>query len=694
MHYSRLRLFAAFSVVGSVFIGAAVWSQSTLGASLLPHAFCITASAPLLWLHVLSDSLIALAYLLIPLALVGFVRQRRDIPFGWLAWLFGAFIVACGATHVMHVWTLWDPVYWYSGTMKAFTAAVSLATAYVLFRLVPQAVAIPSSDELRRANTMLEREVERRRSVEAELMGAQAELESVLGRTQAQAQQASAVLDHFFEAAPLGLAVLDEQLRFVRINVGLPQATGRPAAEYLGRKFSELPNMPARAVEAVTTVARTGLSQSGLAISGAQADGVERHWLADFFPIALPGGHRLYGCVVQDISYQRRVERQRAEALAAAEEASRAKDDFLARVSHELRSPLQVALSSAEVLRRLPDTPAPARKFIDRLAHAINQQARMINDLLDLSRILSGKFHIVNETNDPALPLIRIVDHWIATAGQREVVLDAAGFQPGQAMVQADPGRLEQVYANLIDNAIRFSPPGGRVVLSTEAREGCWRFSVCDQGAGMSAGEVQRVFEPFVQGGAQPVAGKGLGLGLAIVKSAVEAFGGRVWAESRGRGHGATFFVELPRVAETSAPAPLTDLPDGLRLDGVRLLYVEDEVDVALAMQEGLRQLGAEVEVAHSHAGAIEKMAGQPLDAVVTDLNLGEGPSGMEVAASLHALPQHAHVPVIAVSAFGTPADRAATAQRGMSAHLVKPVDARAVALALQRLVRGTPRGG
>lgn len=692
MSLSRSQATTAAALTGGLFIGAALWSQSRLGASLLPHSFCITASPPLLWLHVLSDGLIALAYLLIPVPLILFVRRRRDVPFGWLAWLFGAFIVACGATHAMHVWTLWDPVYWYAGVMKVFTAIVSLATALVLFRLLPRALAIPSSEDLRRVNGALEREVETRRGVEAALRRTQAELEAVLGRTRAQAQQTSAVLDHFFDAAPLGLAVLDEQLRFVRINAGLPQATGRPAADYLGKQFTSLPNIPERAVQAFASVARTGRPQSGLAISGAQSDGVERHWLADFFPIAVPTGGPLYGCVVQDISYQRRIESQRAEALAAAEEASRAKDEFLARVSHELRSPLQVALSSAEVLKRLPDVPASARKFIDRLSHAIHQQARMINDLLDLSRILSGKFHIANEAIDPALPLLRVLEHWVATARQRDRVLDAQGFRPGEAMVLADPGRIEQVYANLIDNALRFSEPGGRVLLTTTVQAGHWRFAVRDQGAGMSADEVQRVFEPFVQGGAQPLAGKGLGLGLAIVRGAVEGFGGRVWAESAGPGQGATFFVELPVLAEPAAAAPPAEAP-GLRLDGLRLLYVEDEVEVALAMQAGLSQLGAAVDVATSHAEAVEKMARLPLHAVVTDLHLGRGPSGMDVASSLHAMAQHAQVPVIAVSAFGTPADQAVTARCGISAHLVKPVDAAAVAAVLHRLTRGAQGG-
>jgi signal transduction histidine kinase len=155
MTSSRTNLVATTGAVAGLLAWVAIWTQSRMGSSLLPHAFCITGSQPLLVLHVVGDALIAVAYTLIPLALVNIIRQRADIPFGWIAWLFGAFIVACGGTHALELWTLWDPVYWYSGVLKAFTAAVSLATAWVLYKLTPQILAIPSADALRKSNAEL-----------------------------------------------------------------------------------------------------------------------------------------------------------------------------------------------------------------------------------------------------------------------------------------------------------------------------------------------------------------------------------------------------------------------------------------------------------------------------------------------------------------------------------------------------------
>jgi signal transduction histidine kinase len=190
METSRTRLVTATVMTTGMLCGIAIWAQSTFGRNLLPHAFCITGSEPLLVLHVVGDSLIAFSYLLIPWTLLNFFRQRQDVPFGWITWLFGAFILACGATHAVEVWTLWSPVYWYSGVLKAFTAAVSLGTAWVLYIITPQLLAIPSVSSLREANGKLQVEVDARREAEHALSQAKAELEVLLAERSRQAEQA------------------------------------------------------------------------------------------------------------------------------------------------------------------------------------------------------------------------------------------------------------------------------------------------------------------------------------------------------------------------------------------------------------------------------------------------------------------------------------------------------------------------
>ncbi|MFM9902397.1 MAG: ATP-binding protein [Polaromonas sp.] len=188
-------------LLGLLVMAGSWWAQSNLGARLLPHGFCITGSPALLWLHVMSDSVIALAYLAIPVALLYVIRRRPDVPFGWLGLLFGAFIVACGTTHVMDVWTIWNPVYWYSGSLKAFTALVSVATAASLFRLVPTLLVQPSAAQLRRANEALEREVVARADTEKALQAAKRELEVRLQRTEVLLQSNSDLQQFAFIAS-------------------------------------------------------------------------------------------------------------------------------------------------------------------------------------------------------------------------------------------------------------------------------------------------------------------------------------------------------------------------------------------------------------------------------------------------------------------------------------------------------------
>jgi signal transduction histidine kinase len=685
---SKTGLASATALTALVLVAVSAWMQTAMGERLLPHAFCISASQPLLVLHVVSDGLIAFAYLLIPWAMLNFMRKRPDVPFGWVVWVFTAFIVACGFTHALEMWTLWYPAYWYSGVAKGFTALVSLGTAWLLYRLTPQALAQPSAQQLREANTALQQEIEARKSAQQQLAAAKAQVEELLVRSKAQEQQTSAVLDSFFELAPVGLVLLDQKNHILRFNLALLQTTKRPPRDYIGKRIDDLPGMAEEALKAIGEVRATGQVRTNVQIERTSRDGRTRVWLCDYFPICVGEREPLVGAVVQDMSYQRQVERQLLQSASRAEEANRSKDQFLAKVSHELRSPLQVALSSTEVLRRLPDLPEQARKFIDRMGHAISQQARMINDLIDLSRIQSGKLHLANERVDPALPLRRVLDHWIGVARERNVHLETDGLGSTHVIVEADPARLEQVYANLLDNAIRFSPAGGRMEVASAVAGGRWRFIVRDFGVGLTSEEIQSVFRPFAQGPVQPASGKGLGLGLAIVSNLAEALGGRVWAESEGRGKGATFFFELPLASAASAtPAPSDENNDAPppRLDGLRVLYVEDEEEVANAMRDGLASLGAQVLAAVSYGGALQALQSQGFDVLVTDLNLGPGPGGYEVAATARAMPAHARMPIIGVSAFGTQEDLAATQRSGFAAHLVKPATLRAVADAIRR---------
>jgi PAS domain S-box-containing protein len=234
---------ASIGLVGAAVFTALLFAsfaaERAFGRGFLPHGYCFTWIPGLLWLNVISDVLIAVAYLSIPLSLAYFVRRRVDLPFSWVFVLFGVFIVACGATHALHVWTVWNANYWLLGGVKAITAAASVPTAAVLIWMIPKALAIPSARELREANDALSREVAARALVEQRLEESKAELHKLVQEKSTALHTTSALLDAFFDSSPLALAVFDSQRRFVKVNPTFAAVTGLPVEHHWGRTFSE-----------------------------------------------------------------------------------------------------------------------------------------------------------------------------------------------------------------------------------------------------------------------------------------------------------------------------------------------------------------------------------------------------------------------------------------------------------------------
>jgi signal transduction histidine kinase/ActR/RegA family two-component response regulator len=685
---STNRLTAAAIAAAVTLLAIGAWTQSTLGDRLLPHAFCITASPPLLGLHALSDGLIAVAYLLIPWCIFRYVRLRGDVPFGWVSWLFGAFIVACGATHVFDVITLWQPVYWYSGVTKAFTALVSLGTAWTLYQLTPLALAIPSAEKVRALNERLRTEIETRESAQQRLQDAQVQLECLLAERTAQADELKAVLDHFFANAPIGMAVFDDQTRIVRANIAIAAITKRDVKEFAeGRPVHELEGLPEEARRSIDSVVHGAAGVTNIVYNRDAPDGAVV-LSASYFPIAAKGGRMLTGALVQDITQQQRAEKERQEALEVAQAASDARDQFLARVSHELRSPLQVAMGCAEVLRRTPQLPDKAQHTVRRLSNAVKQQARMIGDLVDLSRMLSAKLHLELSPIDPREPVSAAVDAVSEAASGRglEIVVNAARED---CLVSGDAARLLQVFVNILDNAIRFSPEGSAITVTCGSQGGAYRVSVSDQGPGVPPSELSSLFDQFVQGAQQPRRGQGLGLGLAIVRGIVASHGGNVTVES-GEVAGATFHVTLPIFSGRTTEQTDSAFEESVSLKGLKVLYVEDDVEIGEGVLDGLRSLGADVLLANTFDAALKAWGEHAFDAVLSDINLGRGPGGLELVRAIRNSDPERRTLVIALSAYGLPRDIDAAKGAGIDSMLVKPAHLSEIARELSKVERNT----
>jgi PAS domain S-box-containing protein len=384
------------------------------------------------------------------------------------------------------------------------------------------------------------------------------------------------------------------------------------------------------------------------------------------------------------IDHARLFEAERA-ARAEAETANRIKDQFLATLSHELRTPLTSMLGWIRMLRsgRL-DEPMAARA-LETVERSTRAQAQLINDLLDVSRIVSGKLTMDLTSVDADEVVASALEAVRPLAEAKSIVL-AHHRAERPAVVQGDAGRLQQVVWNLLSNAIKFTPEGGGVTVDVSAGESEVAVAVVDTGKGIAPELLPEIFERFRQGAATRTQG-GLGLGLAIVRHLVELHGGRVAAQSAGIGRGATFVVQLPLAGAASAPlAPRREVGGEFpRLDGVRVLVVDDEADARALMGTVLGQCGADVATVSSAAAAMDALRRERYDVLLSDISMPEE-DGYQLMRKVRAL--NASIPAAAVTAFARAEDREAALAAGFQLHVAKPVEPAVLARAVQSLVR------
>jgi PAS domain S-box-containing protein len=401
--------------------------------------------------------------------------------------------------------------------------------------------------------------------------------------------------------------------------------------------------------------------------------------------------------VFRDVGERKRVERERERLLDlerqsryAAESASRAKDSFLATVSHELRTPLGAILGWAGILRAGNADAATvdrAAAIIDRNARV---QAKLVDDMLDISRIVSGKFQIEPAEIDPGRVVAAAVDSLRPAAEEAGIRIELL-LEPLPGPIVADPERLQQVVWNLLANAIKFSPRGSPVAVALRQAGDRVQIEIRDQGIGIAPERLPQVFERFWQADTSSTRRHGgLGLGLAIVRHLVEMHDGKVTAESRGEGYGAAFIVEIPvsgpqgpaaaaggRKAAAGAAAALgAPLLGSEVLRGARLLVVDDEADAAEWVSELLRSAGAEVRTANSAAAAIAELRSWRPDLMIADVGM-PGEDGYSLMKRVRALaPEEGRqTPGLALTAHARPDDRMRALAVGFQMHAAKPID-------------------
>jgi signal transduction histidine kinase/ActR/RegA family two-component response regulator len=379
-------------------------------------------------------------------------------------------------------------------------------------------------------------------------------------------------------------------------------------------------------------------------------------------------------------------------------DANRLKDEFLATLSHELRTPLNAVLGWTRVLRASKVEPATQDRALASIERNARAQARLVEDLLEVSRIVTGKLRIQVKPVDVAAVVDAAVEVVRPAAMAKKIALDVSvGVRP--AMTSGDPDRLQQVVWNVLSNAVKFTPAGGSVTVRLDEADG-YRLTVTDSGPGIDPRFLPHVFDPFRQAdGTASREHGGLGLGLAIARQLVELHGGTIKARSQGAGTGATFEIFLPsRLApqpETAAGAAATLVePQAVPVDGdllrnLRVLVVDDEEDARLLLQATLLQYGAEVITASSVAEAIAALDRETPDVMLSDVGMPHE-DGYSLIRRVRARPAQdgGGIPAIAITAYASAADRLATLTAGYQAHVAKPFEPREVASLVAELGR------
>ena len=490
-----------------------------------------------------------------------------------------------------------------------------------------------------------------------------------------------ALFVNIIRQAPGGVHVLDDQLRTQQVNAGA-RGIFAAAEPLIGRPVSETmeilwgPEVGGEIAEVFRRTLETGKRYISPRFTKLRADtGKVESYEWEVQRLTLPGGRNGVVHYFKDVTAQRKLEDALVAQTKALEEADRRKDEFLAMLAHELRNPLAPLRNAAEILR-IDETGPRERATAQRLiGRQIENMSRMIDDLLDVSRITEGKIALRKEAvllESVLTSAASIVRPSCAAQGQQLTLL----LPPRPVHLHADPTRLEQVFGNLLGNATKYGGAGCHIslhaALTPEGRDVIVRVS--DDGAGIDPELLPRIFELFVQSSrALDRAHGGLGIGLTVVQRLVAMHGGSIAAHSDGLGHGAAFAIRLP-ILEAPAVEIASPIPVPAQRRSLRMLIVDDNRDSADSMAL-LQQLnGHQTQVAHNGPDALAAAVDFHPEVVLLDIGL-PGMDGYEVARQLRQIPELSSAFLVALTGYGSAGDREKAREAGFDEHLVKPAD-------------------
>jgi chemotaxis methyl-accepting protein methylase/signal transduction histidine kinase/chemotaxis response regulator CheB len=562
-----------------------------------------------------------------------------------------------------------------------------------------------SNEELQASNEELVASNEELQSTNEELHSVNEELYTVNAEYQKKIVELTEItddMDNLLRSTDIGTIFLDRNLCIRKFT---PQ---------IGRAFDLLPHDIGRRIDAFShNIAHPGLLDDVASVlatgTPVEKEVQDRHgnW---FFLRTLPYRSRtkLEGVVVSliDISLLKRNEAairrsaaelecankelqaslvRQARAEEEAREAVRLRDQFLAILSHELRNPLAAVMNASQLLECDILDEKALRESCGVIVRQSRQMGRLLDDLLDVSRITRNKIEIRKSVVDLCQTSREAIEAIGPSLNERDLRLEA-DLPDEPVLVYGDPARLQQIQVNLLANAVKFTPPGGQIWLTVESEDGHAVLRVRDTGIGIPPAMRDKIFELFVQlDGAPGKADGGMGVGLTLVRALVQLHQGEICLRSEGEGQGSEFTVRLP--LDTSGAQPAKEKNSLAILAGARLLLIEDQSDLRIVTTRLLETLGCEVYPTGDGMEGVDAVSRFAPDAGLIDIGLPDV-DGYEVAHRIRGLPQGRSLPLIALTGFGNQSDRQKALETGFHAHLVKPVDVYQLAAVLARVIR------
>ncbi len=768
-------------------------------ANFMPHGHCYLWRPDVLWLHVGSDTLIALSYYAIPVAIAYFVRRRRAVlPYWWVPALFAMFIFLCGTTHLMNIWTVWNPDYVVDGLIKLATGLASAATAALVFAVLPRALALRTPIEL-------QREVDVQT---AKLLAVNARLRDEIAaraRTETALRESEIRFRATFENAAVGIAHVAPDGHWLDVNAVFCDITGYSHGELLGRTFGDIthpadlekdwaeasrllegeiasytlekrylhknggtvwvlltvslmrradgqPQYFISVIDDITARKRTeealqerelrerlALEAAGAAtwvidftrdatehfdaraceISG--LDTLQARWPAGtFYELLHPedrvrmkatseetraisgpgpaaefrviradkqvrwlhgagivqrdadGGPRQYIGVCIDITERKRLESALRQTIQKLADADQRKNQFLATLAHELRNPLAPISNGLQLMQLSGATDGALKQPVLMMERQMKHLVRLVDDLLDISRITRGKVSLRTERLS-LQPLLKDAIEMSWTPKETERLELIVQMTEAPIDVEGDRDRLTQVFSNILSNAAKYTAGSGKVWLSLRLEGSEAVVSIQDTGVGIPAEALEHIFEMFSQLSPPGLSERGLGIGLALVRELVQLHGGRVEARSQGSGCGSEFTVRLPALEPSATSSPVQPIRTAMA-SRRRVLVVDDNLDAAEALKRVLQLLGHEVHQSADGATAIDVVQHFEPDIVFLDIGM-PGMNGLEAAQRIRRLTLAKQPLICALTGWGQEEDRERSQAAGIDRHLVKPLD-------------------